>query len=421
MRAATTEPLACARVSQENAVTFAYAIGEDMNRRTGKVLDWLEAQQPLADFYRAGFSPDDARVAAERLVAPYVEDRARLPEIPMEVLFPYAREVATAIRYGKEPVLIGAQRIYRATYRRTPAECLRLFIQEENALSEAGSIFWRLFHLERDRAELEFEEFVHETLSVLGTLLEGLMKPRILALSAQVELGAGIPSASNKTFGKALDIVATEFPDDRVFELSGVRVNQWRNIAQHLSYVVDAEFAVCRYGSDDQHTVRLSRAQLNGVLMGASHIARALKVARELFFLDRFEELRREGFESQLGRERQEACLAVIAGGLASQGFALADASIDSSWSNIVVQEMSDLPPEERAAHASQALFPLAEFCPAPMLSVTYRERDGTSALLVIAPLEVVERARESGNLAAALSEMTFVNLKQQQVARAEP
>lgn len=383
-----------------------------MNRRTDRILDHIETHQPLAEFYRAGFSPADARASAERLVAPYVESRARLPEVPMELLFQYARQVATAIRHGKEPALLGTQRIYRATYRRLPVECLHLFVREEEALSSADLIFWNLFHLERDRAELELEEFAHETLSVLGAVLEGLMKPVILALAGQVELEAGKTPTTNMSFGKALDIVSREFSEVSAFELAGVRINQWRNIAQHLSHAVQGETIVCRYGSDNQHSVRVTRAQLNAVLLGASHLWTALKVGRELFFLDHFEDLRREGLDSQLENQRPEARLATIAGGLASQGFALADVSITSEWSSIVVQEMSDLPTRDRMIHASQTIFPLGQLCPVPMLSVTYREKDGTAALLVIAPLEVVTKAVESGDLAAALEEMTFVDMK---------
>jgi hypothetical protein len=380
------------------------------------VLDHLEDRPPLEGFYREGFTPADARVAAERLVGPYVENRTRLPGVPMELLFLYAQGVATAIRYGKEEALIGSQRIYRSTYRHSPTECLKLFIREQPTLSKARSVFWNLFHLQRDRTELELQEFVHETMNVLGAMLEGVLKPLILALAGQAQLGMRV-QPTTMTFGAALDLVAEEFPDVGVLNLSGVRVSQWRNIAQHLSYEVEGEAVVCSYGREGQQIVRLTRDQLNEVLLGASHLWTSLKVGRELFFLDRFDELRREGFDENFEDERVESRLSVLAGGLASQGFVLADACLDASWSKIVVQDMSDMPPKERAVHASQVIFALGEFCPAPMLSVTYRERDGTPSLLVIAPLDVIKQAQESGDLETAGAEMTFVNLKDAPVA----
>jgi len=70
------------------------------------------------------------------------------------------------------------------------------------------------------------------------------------------------------------------------------------------------------------------------------------------------------------------------------------------------------MPTDERAIHASRAVFPLAHFFPAPQLSVTYRERDGTPALLVLAPLDTIRRAQEAGSAIVALDDMTLLNLK---------
>src|SRR5262249_30742444 len=110
--------------------------------------------------------------------------------------------------------------------------------------------------------------------------------------------------------------------------------------------------------------------------------------------------------------ERPEASFTILAGTLASQGFALVDASFNSDESSIVIQDMSTMPSDDRALHASRAVFPLATFFPSPRLSVTYRERNGTAALLVIAPLDAITRAQESGRDVDALEDMTLLKLK---------
>lgn len=382
-----------------------------MDKRTENLLDHLEANQPLAEFYAAGHTPADAREFAEILIGPYYDDRASLRDLPMEVLFPLARDIATVIRYGTEPVLVGTLKIYRASYRAAGVECLRVLLDEQKALSASLSVFWSAFHLDRDRTTLELEEFLHETLRVLGTFLEGLVKPVVVALATHVELASTVAPTSGKSFGRALELVESEF-DERVFQIAGVRLNQWRNIAQHLSAAVDGDIIVCRYGTAGDKTVRVTREQLDRVLLRAVHAWTAMKAARQAFFIGRLEDIRQAGLDLNLPKERAEASFAVLAGALASQGFALLDASFTADSSDIVIQDMSSMPTDERALHASRAVFPLAQFFPASRLSITYRERDGTPALLAIAPLEAVRRAQEAGNAIIALDDMTLLKLK---------
>lgn len=281
-------------------------------------------------------------------------------------------------------------------------------------MGAALSTFWSTFHLERDRAELDLEEVVYETLRVLGTILEGLVKPLVLALAAHVQLASGSSTVHDWSFGKAMDVVVKESGGEGPFEILGIRASQWRNIAQHLSVEVNDERIVCRYGSGNQHVLRVRREQLESTLEKSMSLWRGLRVARDLFFLDHFEELRaRHLLQSAPSPAlRQEASVAVLAGGLASQGFMLVGAQLDSEWSKIAVRDMSSFPPRERPTHANQAVFLVAELFPAPMISVVYREKDGTSASLVIAERDSIMRARESNNPAAAPGEMTFIDMR---------
>jgi hypothetical protein len=192
-------------------------------------------------------------------------------------------------------------------------------------------------------------------------------------------------------------------------------VNQWRNIAQHLSATVETDDIVCRYGANNQHIARLRREDLEAVLAESMIFFRALRLARQLFFFDHLEELHASDLLLVLSsmKQRPEATFMVLLAGIASQGFSVVETSLTPEWSTLVVQDVSTLPAEERRIHASQFVIPLADFRPAPMLSVEYRELDGTPSLLVIIPFEVIERSKstdDDGSLVA--NEATFVDLK---------
>ncbi len=388
-----------------------------MKPKDMQLLEGIRAGEPLVEFYRQGGTPEDARIGTEKIIGPYFQHRARLQDIPIDLLFPCARGIATIISQGVEPKLDEFLKIYRIAHRRDPAESLRLLVEEQQSIEDALAIFWSLFHLQRDCAPLELEEFLHETLRNVGAILEGLVKPMMLALSRQARLAAGGSAAGtsdNLSFGHALELLERTVADASVLEIRGVRVNQWRNIAQHFSATIEGEDIVCRYGAQTQHLVRLQREQLDSVLVSSMLLFRTLSTAREIFFFDHMHDMHDAGLLPISGplKQRPEAAFTVLLGGIASQGFTIIHTALTLEWSVLVVQDVSTMPAESRRLHASQFVVPLAKFRPAAMLSVEYRERDGTPSLLVIVPLELIERAKTADDLSLVANEATFIDLK---------
>lgn len=386
-----------------------------MKTKDSRLLEGLQVEEPLAEFYRRGGTPELARFGAETLVGPYFQHRNRLSDIPMEYLFPCARGIAKIIRDGFEVTFDELLKIYRSAHRLDPSQSLQLVLEDQQSIQQALAVFWSLFHLDRERKSLDLDEFLHETLRNIGAILEGLVKPMVLALSRQVLLATGAPSGIDQlSFGQALDLIERAGVPQGIFEIRGVRVNQWRNIAQHLSARVQDEHIVCRYGTADQHVTRLQREQLDSVLRSCMHLYERLKTAHEVFFFDHWHDMREAGLLpfASTPKQRPEADLMVLLGGIVSQGFAVIEISQTTKWSSLVVQDVSTMSSDARRIHASQFVVSLASFRPAPMLSVEYRERDGTRSLLTIAPMELIERATAVGDLALVAAEATFVDLK---------
>lgn len=388
-----------------------------MEARDQRLLDGLRAGEVLTEYYRQGGTPAGARTGSEKLVAPYLQSRGRLSEIPIELLFPMAREIATIVSNGAEDAFVNLLTLYRKAHRHDPTACFRVFLEDQQSLDDSLAVFWSLYHLQRERESLELDEFMHETLRNIGAILEGLVKPLVVASSRQVQLPT-LPrqaiAAERLSFGQALQVVGDALPDSSLMEILGVPINQWRNIAQHFSASVQGDHVSCRYGAKEQHVIRLTRRQLDSVLRSSMILFRTLKGSRELFFLDHMYDMRDAGLlpPPDLKRQRPEASFAVCLAAIASQGFAVISTSQSAEWSALVVQDVSNLPSDTRRVHASQFVAPLALFRPAPMLSIEYRERDGTPSLLTIAPLELVERANSTGNASLIAEEATFIDLK---------
>lgn len=57
--------------------------GSMTNRKIERIWDHLNSSPPFAEFYGAGYTPDDARAAAELLLRPYVSNREWFKQIPM--------------------------------------------------------------------------------------------------------------------------------------------------------------------------------------------------------------------------------------------------------------------------------------------------------------------------------------------------
>ena len=136
----------------------------------------------------------------------------------------------------------------------------------------------------------------------------------------------------------------------------GLRLSQWRNIAQHHNTKIDGSSIICTYGeSNNRNEVILSRETLGSLTQKIMSVFRVVKLARTIFFFDHLDEVK--PLLNNLSM-REETQLLSFATAVSTQGFELKNLNLtdDSADAEIVdTQEPSQL----RFIHVSQFLIPL--------------------------------------------------------------
>jgi hypothetical protein len=365
----------------------------------------------LAEFYANGGTPEQVRTLLESILGPHFENRDTLDN-DVALLIPVAVDLSVAALEAESRALYDAAlALQRKAYQRDARASLTVLVESEQSHQDGLTIFWSAFHLQRDRHALELHEYVHETFRTIGVLLEGVAKPVIACLARQAWVASATRGVENPSLGQAMDTIE-EATSPGILSVLGIRLNQWRNIAQHFSVNVRSEDAiVVTYGPSNRHSSTLSRNDLEGVLTAVARYFRALKAARSIFFFDHLAEMEALGLLPRAVSIRSDAVLALLVGGLASQGFAAVDIVSAEDESKLVVKDLSSHPWMDRAIHASQFLIPLAQFRPATTLIVEYRDQSDTLRMRATAPLTLVERALACNEIALVAQGAEFVVL----------
>lgn len=280
------------------------------------------------------------------------------------------------------------------------------------------SVFWSQFHLELDKAVLGTEEFLHECLRNIGSISEGAIKPASKELLHQLRISKGknpsFQTINALDFGKVIDELVKESVNPSFFAPWGVQLNQWRNIAQHFSASVQGNEFICRYGRPNQQKeIRLTRSELLEVTRRVLDIFSALRLAGQLFAIDNLREMKMRGLIPASLKVRPEMRLLGLVAGLASQGFDVVDFKNDEQGATLIIRDASKLDPNERRIHTTQFAQVLWYYTNAPVVTVEYRERDGTPNFATRATRDLFERIEKEGlPLTTVAEEVEMTDLK---------
>ena len=136
----------------------------------------------------------------------------------------------------------------------------------------------------------------------------------------------------------------------------GVRLNQWRNMAQHHRTRVEGNTIIGFFGEPpNEKTLPLSRDDLMEALRSIVAIFNAIKLARTIFCIDNIEQIRPLLPKIPL---REDARLLSLVTGISSQGFKVTNILLTDTESILELIDLQDTS-KQRVIHASQFLLPL--------------------------------------------------------------
>lgn len=386
-----------------------------MNERERHIIRQMDQIGPFNDLYSHGLRPDEVKEALVALFKPYSLNHQALSKYVVNFMVGDAISLASILdNQWAIDLLTEALQLHREALQTDRAASLNALAAYLERINHALSIFWSQYHLARDVDTLDLEEFVHETLRVIGVTIEGTIKPLLYAMVHQTRIARGRHTTTDDvnalSLGNVVEEIMQRAADSQHFLLRGLRLNQWRNIAQHFTTRLDMQTIVCEY-NDGKAEIRLSRSELRQVLNDTLAAYKALKVAHVIVFFDSYDELSEAGLLPKPD-VRAEASLVVLVSALASQGFEVVEIECSSEESRLVVKDISRLDPNERRIHTTQFVIPLYYERQADRVVIEYWERDGTPSLRTIATREMIERAEREGDWKLVALEAELINLK---------
>lgn len=348
-----------------------------MNPFLRKTLGSVGEFSNLLDLAASGIGPDSIKEAVIDALSPYFTDKNVLQCLAADVLVP---EAVNAQRIATVPWaqsgLVTVLGLFRKAAATDETQCIRGLAAWQGDIERAMSEFYSIFCLELDKGDLPLEEFRYEALRNIGSLIEGCRQPFLKDLLLQVRIGRGKECFPDAVGALSLgNLVGELFDTSDLKDLMApppwkIRLNQWRNIAQHHdSSLRNGKVVVGFLFEGQRREVELQRNELLDALSRIFLTFGVVRMARTIFAIEHADQLRPHLAPAQTRRELGVFWLATA---LAAQGFELTDLQMKDEVTRATVRDVTsgDLVP--RMAHAMQFPYPIWQVAPSERIEVTY-------------------------------------------------
>lgn len=375
------------------------------------------AVNPILGFAEQGLSPAEFKRQIIQAFAPFFTNRDVLERIAIDVL---AAELPNLAKVRAHPTgqlaFDLARRIYTSCQTKSADQAYRCLADAEPHVAAGRSEFWSAFYLSHSFEALGLHELKHEVFRAIGTLVEGCLQPLLRDLVGQLRISKGqaiqyadlLPLSLGNLIGELYDVTRSEIFAPGPW---GVRLNQWRNMAQHYRTSVQGDRIIGWYGEPgNELKVDLSRSELIAVLRTCSAVYDGIKLARSLFCIDHIEHI--QPLLPAI-RERPEVRVLSFVTAIATQGFEALNVEVSDTDAQVWVRDLIDGDRKARMVHASQFVHALWTYTEAARIAVHYCEKDGRIAASFRASGETCRQFSENEiDLATYLSQMSFQVLK---------
>jgi hypothetical protein len=370
--------------------------------------------EPYSVLLDSGATPDQVKEAIVALLQPYVLDKELLQELAVSVL---ASEAICVGQLSSRPdwktLLDSAFLIRERAIAVDKARSFEVICFFEAPIKEAQRKYSLQIVFEQSKEGLHLDEYAFEMFRLIGALLESSIQPFLKELYCLALVANGLPVdppvISRTDFGRIVEQFEKLLNDPHFVSPPpwNVRLNQWRNIAQHHSYKIDGENIVAHYGkSEPPRQIEISRDELFSVSKELLRRLGAMKSSRELTTLNYLDELR----PLLPKTERDIYCIATELGAaFATQGFTLIE--LKEADGHVVAQFVDAAPQAGplRHIHCSQFIVPIAHRFPGVGVEVHLQPSgEGQKQWAFSASAEELERILKSENPLLQLAEVVW-------------
>lgn len=366
---------------------FTEALMKKETYQNSHVLSAVRDSSPFKILAESGLAPQQIKLIITDTLAPLFEDKAAI-EMYLDMMVADAIAVSFINQDSwSKTMLHNCLGTYHAAKRVAKTKSLEACVGWNDETVRGLSTVWSVFHLQTDMNEFALEEFAHDCLRNIGVLVESCCKPYLKSLLHQTRILRNEPvtiaDLNALDLGKLVEELIQKSGYGQLFSPPpwNLKLSQWRNIAQHVSFEIVGGQILCSFGRSNQNNISLTRDELFGAAITIKSIFNVLKTAYTAYFMDNFQEIQNSGLLHGNVQVRPEMDVLSFALAVGRQGFEV----VDFSWSEDEViaslQDMSNMPSEERRLHAAQLSYNLWQECASKIATIKYIEKDGTPNL----------------------------------------
>jgi len=340
-----------------------------------------EMLEPFSGGLREGFTPRQIKEGIIALLDPYIHDKEVLQDLAVNHLAGEA--ICVARLFSKrtwQDMFEFVLKTREDAISKSKQEAYEALVFFQSSIIETQRKYALQIEFEIVKDNLDLDEFAFELFRNIGSVIESTIQPFLKEFHCLLLISNGKsvnPSVvAQMDLGTVVDRSLRELSDSDLLAPApwSVRLNQWRNIAQHQTFKVTESRIVAQYGkSSPRKEIELTR---NELLLAAQEISSRLAIlrtSRVFAMVNAGEELMRLMPSDQ---DDISAIAVTLIASFATQGFTLV--SLEEKDGKVIAS-LRDAAPEageKRFIHASQFLVVIAAFFPGRFIEVHLRTPD---------------------------------------------
>jgi hypothetical protein len=344
---------------------------------------------PLSHFYDFGLTQKDIKLSILDSFSPYFVNQDNLEKYAMSDLTTnWLAYLSVYKEYPDSLVLIDKiLSLFNEAKEKNLNATIEAYVQWMPEITQSISRFWSLHNNQKKLDNLCLEDFVEESLYMIGKTIEGLSKSFINLLFHLNRIKRNKPYSfseiSKKDLGVIIDelINTTELTELLIIQPHEIRLNQWRNIAyHHNSKIINNELIFSYTKNSNICEFKTSREEVSKILKRILLTFKLLRISETIFGFDNLEKVHVEieKIDKNLISVREDARLLNFYSGIESQGFKIIELTTSEKLSTLKLQDLEPYGQfDKRAIYSSQFLYNLWAFTESNKLVIDYHLFNG--------------------------------------------
>lgn len=349
-----------------------------------KKLKHYNKVSPISHFYDFGLSPEDIKLSILDSFSSYFTNQKNLEKYAIsDLTSTWLAYLSIYKEYPNSLILIDKiLSLFNEAKKQNLNATIEAYIEWMPEINQSISRFWSLHNNQKKLDNLCIEDFVEESLYMIGKTIEGLSKSFIKLLFHLNRIKRNKPYSfleiNKKDLGVIIDelINTTELSELLIILPHKIRLNQWRNIAyHHNSKIINNELILNYTKGNDIFEFKTSREEISKVLKNIILTFKLLRISETIFSFDNLEKVHVaiEKIDKSLITIREDSRLLHFYSGIESQGFKIIKLTTSEELSTLKLQDLEPYGEfDKRAIHSSQFLYNLWTFTESNKLVIDY-------------------------------------------------